>query len=106
MGSYFIYIVRLDDKVLNHSKFIKMNPNYKEGKPCFYIGQTVHDPDIRFKQHKQGYKANKYVKKYGLYLSRRRYERYNPFDSRQKVEEFEKEITLRLRQKGYGVWSN
>jgi len=36
----------------------------KTRKACYYVGQTTHDPITRFQQHKMGYKANRYVKKY------------------------------------------
>ena len=33
-----------------------------------YVGQSVNDPKVRFKQHLEGYKANRYAKKFGNFL--------------------------------------
>ena len=32
------------------------------------MGETSRDPDLRFDQHKTGYKASRYVHRYGLRL--------------------------------------
>jgi predicted GIY-YIG superfamily endonuclease len=96
----------LDKEVIKSKKFIKQNPNINTKKVCFYVGQTAHNPEIRFKQHKDGYKSNSFVRKYGLYLLKRKYNKYNPIDTREKAEKIEKELTKKLRKKGHGVWSN
>ncbi len=79
-----------------------MNPN----KACFYVGQTANDPDIRFKQHKEDYKSNSFVRRYGLSLRRRKCRRYNPIETREKAEKIEKKLAEKLRRKGHDVWSN
>lgn len=79
-----------------------MNPD----KVCFYVGQTFHDPDTRFKQHKKGYNSNSFVKRYGVRLRRKKYNRINPIETREEAEKFEQELTKKLRRKGHGVWSN
>lgn len=33
-----------------------------------YVGETSRDPDLRFDQHKTGYKASRYVHRYGVRL--------------------------------------
>jgi hypothetical protein len=33
-----------------------------------YVGQTSRDPDLRFDQHKTGYKASRYVNRFGVRL--------------------------------------
>lgn len=33
-----------------------------------YVGETSQDPDLRFDQHKTGYKASRYVKRFGVRL--------------------------------------
>jgi predicted GIY-YIG superfamily endonuclease len=33
-----------------------------------YVGETSRDPDLRFDQHKAGYKASRYVTRYGVRL--------------------------------------
>ena len=71
----------MDKEVVKSKKFRKRNPNMNPNKTCFYVGQTANDPDIRFKQHKEGYKSNSFVRKYGLSLRRRKYKRYNPIET-------------------------
>ena len=100
-----IYVIRLDDSVLDDRKFREKNPNYKAGKPCAYVGMTGKAPDERFEDHKRGYKASKYAKRYGLYLMRKQFEKHNPM-SYEKAQEMEVQKTLELRKKGYAVWSN
>lgn len=96
----------MDKEVINSKKFKKLNPNINPKKVCFYVGQTAHEPEIRFKQHKMGYKSNNFVRKYGLYLRKRKYKKYNPIETRDKAEKIERELTEKLRKKGHGVWSN
>ena len=79
-----------------------MNPKLA----CYYVGQTIHDPNTRFKQHKTGYKANRFVKKYGLRLKPRKFKKYNPLEKREEAEYIEQILTKKLRKKGHGVWSN
>jgi hypothetical protein len=38
------------------------------GRWGLYVGQTSCDPDVRFDQHKTGYKASSAVKKFGVRL--------------------------------------
>ena len=104
--SYNVYVIQLDKKVLTSKKFREKNPNMNPEKNCFYVGQTTRDPETRFKQHKQGYKANRYAKKYGLRLEPRIFSKFNPIAKRKEAERIEQWITEKLREKGYGVWSN
>ena len=43
-----------------------------------YVGQTSLDPDLRFDQHKAGYKASKAVRRFGVRLMPGLYEHLNP----------------------------
>jgi hypothetical protein len=103
---YYVYVIELDKEVLKSKKFRERNPDINPKKACFYVGQSVHEPEIRFKQHKQGYKSNSYVKRYGLWLRPRKYRKHNPIKTREEAEEIEHQLANKLRQKGYGVWSN
>lgn len=98
-----VYVVALDDAVLEDKAFLKANPNYKSGKPCLYVGMTHLTPDERFNNHKKGHRAARYVKKYGKYLRRKLYEKYNPLTSEDAATR-EKELAKELRRKGYAVW--
>jgi len=103
---YFVYVIELDKEVLNSKKFRLRNPKVNHRKACFYIGQSAHNPEIRFNQHKKGYKSNSFVKRYGLWLRPRKYKKYNPIETRREAEIIEKKLTDKLRKKGHGVWSN
>jgi hypothetical protein len=46
-----------------------------------YVGQTSLDPDLRFDQHKAGYKASSAVKRFGLRLMPELVEHLNPMHS-------------------------
>ncbi len=103
---YYVYVIELDKEVLKSKKFRVRNPDINPKKACFYVGQSVHEPEIRFNQHKQGYKSNSFVRRYGLWLRQRKYRKYNPIKTREEAEEIERQLTNKLRRKGHGVWSN
>ena len=63
-----VYVIELNSTVLKNKKFLEKNLDMKKGKLCVYVGSTGIDPQQRFEQHKRGYKANKYVKKFGTCL--------------------------------------
>jgi len=99
-----LYVVRLDEAVLEDSKFRKENPGYRPGKPCAYVGVTSRTPEERFEQHKRGEKAGKgYVTKYGQYLMKRQYEHRNPVATAE-AEDKERALAESLRRKGFAVW--
>ena len=106
MGKYYVYVIELDPKVSKVKKFRKKNPKYIPGNTCVYVGQSIRKPKLRFEQHKEGYKANKYAKSYGLRLRKDLYEKYNPIPTRSDAEIIEKMLGENLRKKGVGVWYN
>ena len=63
-----LYLIRLDDTVLQLRRFREENPGYRPRKPCLYVGVTSCNPAARFKQHKAVNKASRTVRKYGKYL--------------------------------------
>ena len=73
-----VYVVELDDRVWNHARFRRANPDWQLGRPFVYVGMTGLDPDVRFDKHKAGIQANTFVKDYGLRLLPELYERFNP----------------------------
>jgi len=103
---YYVYVIRLNDAVLKSRKFRRRNPDMIPGFPCFYVGQSCHPPEIRFWQHKQGYKANRFVQEFGLGLCPQFYADINPICNREEAENIEGRLTDSLRRKGHGVWSN
>lgn len=108
-----LYVIRLGDSedgesILDHKKFMARNPHYRRGggKPCVYVGQTALDPEERFRQHKDGYKAGRGIaKKYGMHLMKKKYEPLNPVPASEALER-EKALARHLRRRGYAVWSN
>jgi len=106
MVEYNVYVIELDKAVLGKRKFEEVNPDYDPAKPCVYVGQSAKKPEGRFQQHLAGEHANPLVKRYGVRLKPKLYEKYNPLPSRIKAESKEKWLAEKLRKKGYGVWWN
>ena len=103
---YYVYVIELEPKVADLRKFRSKNPKYIKGNGCVYIGQSSKKPEVRFEQHKEGYKSNKYAKYYGIKLRPDLYEKYNPIPTRRDAEEIEEMLSGILRKKGYAVWFN
>jgi hypothetical protein len=80
-------------------------PSHDPRKPCVYVGMTHRSPEERFAQHKSGYKACRYVKKYGQQLIPRQYQKHNS-TTRAEAEKLAVVIATRLRKRGYAVWQN
>jgi len=103
---YYVYVIELDKKVLKDKRFRAKNPDYIEGKPCVYVGQSAQKPEVRFNQHLDGYKSNRYARYYGRKIRLKDCEELNPIASREAAERLEKELSERFRREGYAVWSN
>ncbi len=101
---YNVYVIELDAAVRNIQKFRNANPRMNPLKACFYVGSTFRSPDERFDQHKQGYKSNRYARKFGEKLRPDLFDQYNPIPSRKDAEDLEKYLAERLRKLGHGVW--
>lgn len=106
-----LYVIRLDDAVLRHRKFRERNPDYRRrrfgifGKPCVYVGETWHPPEIRFQKHKDGDNSARFVQRYGKRLMRTKYEHLNPVPA-EVAKDREEELAIDLQRRGYGVWWN
>ena len=98
-----VYVVELDDKVLNHKAFREANRGYDPTKPCLYVGCTGLRVEDRYANHKRGYKANRYVQEYGLRLRPDFYAFFNPMPY-PAARTMEVELAEELRAKGYAVW--
>jgi hypothetical protein len=70
---YYVYVVELDDAVGP-----RRNPRY----PSLYVGQSVVPPKERLRQHKDGYRSSRYVRKHGKHLRPGLYRRFNPMATR------------------------
>ena len=100
---FMVYVIRLDQVVLRSRKFKDDNPNYVAGKDCYYVGVTSCTPAERFEQHKSGYKACRFVKKYWLELMPARFAQINP-RTYEDAMRHERKVAKRLKRQGYGVW--
>lgn len=62
-----------------HSVYvILLNDRRRVGRWGLYVGQTSRDPDLRFDQHKRGYKASGAVRRFGVRLLPELVEHLNP----------------------------
>jgi hypothetical protein len=52
-GKYHVYVIELKKSVLKEKTFLAKNKHLPEGYKgrCFYVGQTAHVPECRYKQH-------------------------------------------------------
>jgi len=103
---YYVYVIGLDTSVLENKRFLKKNPQYIDGKPCVYVGQSAHTPDVRFAQHIRGHKSSSFPKKFGLYLQKKLFENVNPLANREEALVAEEQLANKLKRRGYGVWWN
>jgi hypothetical protein len=93
--SYYVYVVELDDAVGP-----RRSPRY----PSVYVGQSVVPPTERLRQHKDGYRSSRYVRKHGRHLRPGLYRRFNPMATREEAVAMEQELARRLRNRGYTVY--
>ncbi len=98
-----VYVVELSPEVLQEARFRRANPGYDATKPCVYVGMTGLAPEQRFRKHKAGIKANRFVQKYGMRLLPQLYACFNPMPY-EGAREMEVELAIGLREEGYGVW--
>jgi hypothetical protein len=92
---YYVYVVELDDAVGP-----RRNPRY----PSVYVGQSVVPPKERLRQHKDGYRSSRHVRKHGRHLRPGLYRRFNPMATRDEAVATERELARRLRNRGYMVY--
>ena len=90
-GHYYLYIVLLSGV---HGE----QPGY-----ALYVGQTAKTPEERFRQHKSGYKASRYVKRYGERLLPGLYSHLIPLQ-REEAQHLEYEIAEALKSEGIPVF--
>ena len=98
-----VYVIELSPEVLQEARFRRANPDYDATKPCVYVGMTGLKPEERFRKHKAGIKANRFVQRYGLRLLPQLYSYCNPMPYLG-AREMEVELAIGLREEGYGVW--
>ena len=100
---YRIYVIRLSPEVRKAMRFQVANPSAREDAECLYVGMTACSAEERFAQHKRGYKACAFVRKYGLWLAPDLFpgSELLPLEDAKKLEVDHAES---LRGQGYAVW--
>jgi hypothetical protein len=92
---YYVYVIELDDTVGD-----RRDPKH----PSVYVGQSAVPPAERFRQHKEGYRSSRHVRKHGKYLRPGLYRHFNPMATREEAVAMERELARRLRNRGYTVY--
>lgn len=112
-----VYAFLLKKEVLKNKRFLKANPNLNPNLPLLYIGETSKTIEDRFLQHtnENNKLAAQIMRRHGVRDFKKANwtpniykktnlepENKNIFNSKY----FEREIALKLRKLGYGVWFN
>jgi len=97
-----VYAILLSDAALKELSILRQNPKRDPAKPCVYVGMTGLPVDHRFENHKNGYKAARLVRKYGVRLMPELYEHLNPMPF-EAAAQMEKDLAEDLRNEGYTV---
>ena len=84
----------------SHSVYVILLHDGRRADPWgLYVGQTVRDPDWRFDQHKTGYKASRWVNRFGVRLLPDLVRHLNPLRSWEALE-LEAALAEELRRSG------
>ena len=97
-----VYVVLLDDAVLQEPSVMAENPERRPERPCVYVGSTGLSPEQRLENHLNGYKASRIVEHYGIRLLPELYEDMNPMSYGEALET-EALLASNLRMAGYTV---
>ncbi len=103
MSDFRLYVVELESRVAGNPLFRDENPNRDWSKPCLYVGQSAHTPELRLERHRADRFSSPFVTRYGLRLRPDIYERYTPITSREEAKNQELLLAVKLRAEGYGV---
>lgn len=100
-----LYLIELDPSVTLNPDFLRANPRYIPGFPCYYAGSTSQAPEARFQEHKAGGRnasriAHGFCKNLRMDLVPSAGKRF----SREKALKEEVRLARDLRSKGCGVW--
>ena len=101
---YRVYGIELDPAVRDIRRFRERNPDGRLDRPCVDVGSTWHDPELRFRQHKDGIKSNSFARRFGVRLRRRLMVQRQSYRTRAEALASEKRCAEKLRRRGYWVW--
>lgn len=103
---FSVYVIRLKATALKVNKFARANPNYISTKPCVYVGSSALTPEQRYENHLKGKTGSKWVKDFHIGLYKGLTAEQPKYATRQEAEFAEFVLAMRLRRKGYAVWTN
>lgn len=99
-----IYVILLDPSVTRDPAFMRSNPQYVQGMPCYYVGLTSLSVEERFHQHLTGRKnVSRIAHQYGRKLQMDLVTNSKPI-RRSWAMRREKRLAAELRAGGSGVW--
>ena len=88
----------------HHSVYVVYLANPRgDGKAGYYVGMTGLTPEARFENHKNGIKASRVVRKFGVRLVPKLYAHLNPMTF-QKAKRMERDLADSLTKRGYQVF--
>jgi len=99
---HHVYVILLEPAVAKLRKVLAENPMRDPAKPCVYVGMSGLRPEERFTNHKQGIKAARLVKWYGIRLLPELYAHLNPMPF-EAAARMEMDLAEDLRREGYTV---
>lgn len=99
-----VYVIELDEAVTRDPVFIAKNPNYVPGSPCYYVGMTSLEPEVRFLEHVQGTRnSSRICRQYGRKLRMDLVPKRKP-SRRTWAMKWEKRLAKEIRKCGDGAW--
>ena len=104
--TYGIYVILLDNKVLEIPRFASRSPEYDPDLDCYYVGMSAKSPEERFRQHKNNCKSNYFVREFGIQLVPELYENIPRFPTREEAKKKEEELAKELRELGHAAYWN
>ena len=109
---YSVYAITLKLEIVKTKRFKERNPQYIEGKACYYVGYTSKDPKVRSEQHRlkiRGKNGNRLwstiANKYHNGLTKKGH-KYGKVKTKEEGMANELKLAEELRAKGFGVWTD
>lgn len=103
---YSVYVIKLSRSAMDSHKFAKVNQSYDPRKPCVYVGSTALTPGQRYCDHLTKKTGSKWVKEFHEGLHAGLTGKQPKYANRCEAEFAEFVLAMRLRVRGYGVWTN
>ena len=104
--TFSVYAIRLKAAALHVNKFAKANPDHVPHKPCVYVGSTALTPEQRYQRHLTGKTGSKWVKDFHQSIHKTLTNKQPKYTTRRDAEFAEFVLAVKLRRKGYAVWTN